>query len=77
MDNKLSPLIAEVLHIPLEKVSNDLTMSEVESWDSLHHMNLIASLEQTYGIDFTFDEIVVMQSVQEIKRVLREKGVEA
>ena len=77
MDNKLSSLIAEVLHIPLEKVSDDLAMSEVESWDSLQHMNLIASLEQTYGIDFTFDEIVAMQSVQEIKRVLREKGVEA
>jgi hypothetical protein len=39
-------------------------------------MTLIASMEQIFGIDFTFDEIVVMQSVQEIKRVLREKGVE-
>jgi acyl carrier protein len=77
LDNKLHPLIAEVLHIPLEKVTNDLAMSEVESWDSLQHMTLIASLEQTFGIDFTFDEIVAMQSVQEIKRVLREKGMEA
>ena len=77
MDNKLHPLIAEVLRIPMEKVTDDLAMSEVEAWDSLQHMTLIASLEQTFGIDFTFDEIVVMQSVQEIKRVLREKGVEA
>jgi len=76
LDNKLPSLIADVLHIPVEKVIDELTMSEVESWDSLQHMTLIASLEQTFNLDFTFDEIIVMQSIQEIKRVLREKGVE-
>jgi acyl carrier protein len=76
LDNKLPSLLADVLHIPVEKVTDDLAMSEVESWDSLQHMSLIATLEQTFGIDFTFEEIITMQSMQEIKRVLREKGVE-
>ena len=77
MNTKLPHLIAEVLHIPVEKVTDALKMSQVESWDSLQHMMLIATMEQTFGIDFTFDEIVAMQSVYEIKRILREKGVEA
>lgn len=77
MDNKLSPLIADILHFPVDDISDELTMSEVESWDSLQHMNLIASLEQTFGIDFTFDEIVAMQNVKEIKRILQEKGIDA
>jgi len=51
-------------------------MSEVENWDSLQHMDLIASLEQAYGVEFTFDEIISMQSVGEIKRVLRSKGAD-
>ncbi len=75
MENKLQPLIAEVLHLPLERITDDLAMSEVESWDSLQHMNLIASLEQTFGVELTFDEIVTMKNVREIKRVLGEKGV--
>jgi acyl carrier protein len=50
-------------------------MSEVETWDSLQHMNLIASLEQEFGVEFTFEEIVSMQSVAVIKNVLRGKGV--
>jgi acyl carrier protein len=49
-------------------------MTEVESWDSLQHMNLIVSLEQAFQAEFTFEEIVSMQSVAEIKRVLRGKG---
>jgi acyl carrier protein len=75
LENKLNPLIAEILHLPLEKVTDDLTMNEVESWDSLQHMSLIASLEQTFGVELTFDEIVAMKNVQEIKRVLHGKGI--
>lgn len=72
---KLSSLIAETFHLSPEMINDELEMSQVESWDSLQHMNLIASLEQSFGIEFTFDDIVSMQSVGEIKRVLRSKGV--
>lgn len=75
MDTKLNQLIAAILHIPLHGVVDQLAMSEVETWDSLQHMNLIASLEQEFGVEFTFEEIVSMQSVAVIKNVLRGKGV--
>jgi acyl carrier protein len=75
LETKLHNLIAETLHISLEKINDELTMTDVEAWDSLQHMSLIASLEQTFGVEFTFDEIVTMRSVAEIKRVLRGKGV--
>jgi len=76
LDNKFNALIADTLHVPLENITDELTMSDVEFWDSLQHMNLIASLEQAYGIELTFEEIVIMQDVAEIKRVLTEKGVD-
>ena len=77
MDIKLKEIIASTLHISLDAVTDQLAMSEVETWDSLQHMSLIASLEQAFGVEFTFEEIVSMQSVAEIKRVLAGKGVEA
>ena len=76
MDAKLNTIIAETLYLPLEKVKDELEMSQVESWDLLQHMILIASLEQAFWAEFTFEEIVSMQSVAEIKRVLRNKGAE-
>ena len=75
MDEKVRNVLAEVLQIPLGKVIDSLAMSDVEAWDSLKHMELIVSLEQTFGLEFTFEEIVALRSVVEIKRVLRERGV--
>jgi acyl carrier protein len=76
LSTTLNEIIASTLHLPLASVTDQLTMAEVETWDSLQHMDLIASLEQAFGTEFTFDEIVSMQSVAEIKRVLKSKGAE-
>lgn len=76
MDTKLNTLIAETLHISLNSVTDDLAMSDVESWDSLQHMTLIASLEQSFGVELTFEDIIAMQNVKEIKRILVSKGIE-
>ena len=75
VNERIRNLLAQVLQIPVGNVVDDLTMSNIEAWDSLKHMELIASLERTFGIEFNFDEIVAMRSVLEIKRVLRQRGV--
>lgn len=75
VDKKVEKLLADVFQMPTAKVTDDLTMQDVEVWDSLKHMELVVSLEETLGIELTFDEIVAMQSVREIKRILREKRV--
>jgi acyl carrier protein len=74
VDEKVGSLLADVLQIPAAGITEDMAMKDVEAWDSLKHMELIVSLEQSFGIELTFDEIVAMQSVGEIKRVLRERG---
>ena len=73
MDEKLKSVLAEVLRMPVEQVGDDLAMKDVDAWDSLVHMQLVLSLEQNFDIQLTFDEIVAMQSVREIKRVLGDR----
>lgn len=74
VDGAVENLLSEVLQIPASKITEDLAMKDVDAWDSLKHMELIVSLEQSFGIELSFDDIVAMQSVGEIKRVLRERG---
>ena len=74
MDNKVEALVAGVLQIPVATITDDLAMKDVDAWDSLKHMELIVSLEESFGLQLTFDDIVTMQSVREIKRVLRERS---
>lgn len=77
VEEKVVTMLSDVLQTPPEKITDELAMRDLEVWDSLKHMELVASLEQTFGIELTFDEIVAMQSVGEIKRVLRAKGLAA
>lgn len=70
----MESLLAEVLQMPAALVTDDLTMKDVDAWDSLKHMELVVALEQTFDLQLTFDEIVAMQSVREIKRVLGERS---
>jgi len=73
----LEELLAELLQIPVTKITADLTMKDLDVWDSLKHMEVIAALEQQFELQFSFDEIVSMRSVGDIKRVLSNKGVAA
>lgn len=77
MGKNLEELLAELLQIPVTKVTADLTMKDLDVWDSLKHMEVIAALEQQFELQFSFDEIVTMRSVGDIKRVLSIKGVAA
>ncbi|MCX6901175.1 MAG: acyl carrier protein [Verrucomicrobia bacterium] len=76
MQEKVQTILVDVLHIPALQVRDSLAMKEVETWDSMRHMELVASIEQTFGIELTMDEIVSMISVGDIKRVLRGRGLE-
>lgn len=74
MDGKVESLLAEVLQLPAAQITDDLAMADVEAWDSLKHMEMIVALETAFDLQLTFDEIVAMRSVREIKRVLGERS---
>ena len=74
MTENVEGLLAEILQIPISSIGADLTMKDVDAWDSLKHMELIVSLEEKFGLQLSFDEIITMQSLREIKRVLNERG---
>ena len=74
MDEKIEGLLADVLQVPPATITDELTMKDLDAWDSLKHMELVVSLEQNFDVQLSFDDIVAMQSVGAIKRVLRERS---
>lgn len=73
VDEMVGRLLVEVLQVPPAKITDELTMMEVETWDSLKHMEFIATLETEIKQELTFEEIVAMQNVGAIKQILRAK----
>jgi acyl carrier protein len=74
VEQNVEQLVAEVLQVPPTMITDELTMQDIDVWDSLKHMELIVSLEEKFGLQLNFEEIVTMQSIGNIKRVLRARG---
>jgi acyl carrier protein len=54
-------------------VTMDTTPDEVPAWDSMGHVTLASSLEQTFGLTFDVDDLMEMENVREICRVVQAK----
>jgi acyl carrier protein len=46
---------------------------DVSSWDSMGHVTLASSLEQTFGLTFDVDDLMAMENVKEICRIVQAK----
>ncbi len=47
-------------------VSDETTADDIEDWDSLEHINLIAAVEQQFGVRFNMGQIVTLKNVGEM-----------
>lgn len=46
------------------------TADDIEDWDSLEHINLIAAMESRFGMKFTMGEVVSMKNVGEMVDII-------
>jgi acyl carrier protein len=56
-------------------ITDDLGPGQVQGWDSLGHVRLLVSLESRFEISVDMDEMVALQTVGDIKNLLRDKEV--
>lgn len=70
-NDRLTALASEILRVPRAEIHDGLDMESTGTWDSLSHMQLIAAIEDDFGIELTADEIVSMRSIGAVRDVLR------
>ncbi|MEN6461507.1 MAG: acyl carrier protein [Syntrophomonas sp.] len=66
MEEQIYVIINKIIGIPLDKITKELSPDNVEVWDSLLHMELLVSLEEEFGIEFSDEQIAKSMSVGEI-----------
>lgn|GEM_PF-894181 len=54
-------------------ITVDTTPDDVSAWDSMGHVTLASSLEQTFQLTFDVDDLMEMENVREICRVVQSK----
>jgi len=59
---KMKKVMARIFGVGEEVIKDDSSMSSLDSWDSLRHINLIIALEQEFDISFPDEEITLLTS---------------
>ena len=72
--NKFNQLVSTNLKIAEDKVTDALTMHDVPEWDSMNFLLLIAELEKEYGVTFSMDDVLALNSIGDIRALLKKMG---
>ena len=54
-------------------VTETTTSADIDDWDSLEHINLVAAVEQEFGMKFTMGQVVSMKNVGEMVDIILQK----
>ena len=72
MEEKVIALIARVLNVPTSEIGMDTEIGDLDEWDSLHNVEIIAQLENEFGVKITSDMIMDLEDVSDIVALMEE-----
>lgn len=67
---KLNEVFRDVFDYKDITVTDTTTADDIEDWDSLEHINLLAAVEQEFGIKFNMGQVVSMKNVGEMADIV-------
>lgn len=63
MRNEILEIISEVLAVPVEKLSEELSIGDIPQWNSMAQMGMIATLEERLEIEFPIDDLFELTNI--------------
>lgn len=70
---RLNKVFQDVFDDDTITVNDATTSADIEDWDSLEHINLVAAVEQEFGMKFTMGQVVTMKNVGEMVDIILQK----
>lgn len=72
MEDKIIELIARVLNVPVGDVTPRTEIGELDEWDSLRNVQIIAQLEKEFEVKITPDMIMDLEDVSDIISLIKD-----
>ena len=72
-ETRVQDVFREVFDAPALDIFREMQAKDVEGWDSLNHITLIMTLEDTFKVKFSTREVMGFQNVGEMMDCLRGK----
>jgi acyl carrier protein len=75
MSKKLYGIIAKVMDISIDEITDNSSPEIIPSWDSFNSYILLDELESEFKTEFTIDEVTETKNVSDIKKHLNAHGI--
>lgn len=72
MEDKIIELITRVLNVPVGDVTLETEIGELDEWDSLRNVQIIAQLEKEFEVKITPDMIMDLEDVSDIISLIKD-----
>jgi acyl carrier protein len=66
-EKRFQSVVMQSLHIKEKQFRPNLRMGDIDEWDSVAHLDLVAAIEQAFGVRFKAEDIVEITSLEELR----------
>ena len=73
---RLNRVFREVFDDDTITVNASTTAADIDDWDSLTHIQLIAAVEDEFGVKFSMKQVSSMKNVGEMAEIISESAKE-
>lgn len=71
--SQIRTLMVNIFNVIEDEITLETSREDLESWDSLQHLNLMLALEQEFDLTLDVDDLGILTSVDAILRYLNSK----
>lgn len=72
LEEKLFPIMAELLSVNIQDIDITIKAENIETWDSLAVINIALAIETEFDISLTAEQIAEFNSVEYIYNLVNE-----
>lgn len=70
---KLNQIFCEVYSVEESALNEDFVNTNVETWDSIHQLSMVAAIEEAFDLMMDAEDILEMTSYVNVKNLLSSK----
>lgn len=70
---KLNQIFCEVYSVEESALNEDFVNTNVETWDSIHQLSMVAAIEEAFDLMMDAEDILDMTSYNNVKQLLASK----
>jgi acyl carrier protein len=74
MEQKLIAVVAAALGVPSSALELETVANDVETWDSLGHINVVSEIEAEFGVNIPIEKIADIHCIRDFLPYLGESA---